>query len=385
MTTKYFSGPFLWYDDLDGVAWHPPEGAVGVIDLRTPAEQGAAGPFAAGVGVFALDAHPGTGYMLLAEDPSEILGNGKTFARDIFDRLMGGPSPLMPGQDGRIKLHLAGELVIDEVPTGTAMDSVLAALRLRYKSMRADVLAGRRKANLHRMFLTEWVRKLRLAGHELLIGDVPDDGGPVPPETLFADDFDRANADPMSAAADGTAWTVINGNFKVLSNKAESTAGNSRVRAETDLSSDDHYCRATITTAHINGVMCRFASGADTGYRYWRQSGTTTRMAKVVAGTVTTLQDTSQSTSYPHTIELRCDGGSQQGYIAGALVVTTTDTTAAITGNTRIGMAGNAAGGPIDDLVAADLSAQVGLGLRRHDPSASRPRTGHDLRSYSLG
>jgi hypothetical protein len=235
------------------------------------------------------------------------------------------------------------------------------------------------------MFLTEWVRKLRLAGHELLIGDVPDDGGPVPPETLFADDFDRANADPMSAAADGTAWTVINGNFKVLSNKAESTAGNSRVRAETDLSSDDHYCRATITTAHINGVMCRFASGADTGYRYWRQSGTTTRMAKVVAGTVTTLQDTSQSTSYPHTIELRCDGGSQQGYIAGALVVTTTDTTAAITGNTRIGMAGNAAGGPIDDLVAADLSAQVGLGLRRHDPSASRPRTGHDLRSYSLG
>jgi hypothetical protein len=108
-------------------------------------------------------------------------------------------------------------------------------------------------------------------------------------------------------------------------------------------------------------------------------------MAKVVAGTVTTLQDTSQSTSYPHTIELRCDGSSQGGYIAGVLVVTTTDTTAAITGNTRIGMAGNAAGGPIDDLVAADLTVDVGIPMRRYDPSDSRPRTGHDLRGYSLG
>lgn len=245
------------------------------------------------------------------------------------------------------------------------------ALRTRqddYRRIREQTLGSQH----YKRVLDYWREKYRLPPELFVPSGLPFEGV-LPHQTTITESFNKADADTLGP---DLTWTEVVGDIDVASNQAsgQSTTTANEARAESDLSSDDHYAQVDVTVYGVQDnatVAARYGSTDRTNYLFIIQNHTsaTFRLFKLVAGSATqiaSVDDTAPTVTF--TARIKVDGSDIEGLIDGVSKVGPTSDTAN-TGQTRggIGMSGLEAAGDVtvDNFEAADLAAgqTVGTGL----------------------
>ena len=198
----------------------------------------------------------------------------------------------------------------------------------------------------------------------------------IPHETTITEDWDCADSDSLNC---DLTWTELQSDTDIVSNVAVSQAGSattSTARADSDLSTDDHYSQAI-----LNRVGGSSGNGQDYGTIvrkddtttitfYHGRIGTTAapdvlQLFKLVTGTSTQLgSNVEQAASLPDTVKTQADGSTITFYFNDVEKFNETDT--AITGNLRTGIRNRHITGWVDstngkasfnDFQSEDLSA----------------------------
>lgn len=411
---NYYIGPWVWVEpvfdsdtleQIGGGYWRAPLGTVGLIDLRGLPDQSLFGmlgdkPY----GFFAVFGTLPSEYSLLGSgDLREITSTaamksawnslhgyspeGDTLNDLLFDHITSGSDPtyqgptppLMPTASGILEVSLGGHSLIKSerfrYGTHPHTNKVQAVLHRNYRNMRAEVEAGRMIDGHERRVLDFWLDKYRLdkidpASWKRLVSPELRAGhsGPLPHRTTITESFNKADSDILGP---DLTWTELIGDLDVVSNEAQTTDANSFVvRADSNLSGDDHYAQASMTnscsgsgTSSCQAVARKDSSATETFYvaiANWEQN--TLQLFKAISGTFTQLGSNVSQTltdGVYETIRTECDGSTIKHVFNSVDKITETDT--AITGNLRTGLRGknNKAGchAAFDDFEAADLAA----------------------------
>lgn len=406
--------PWLWYDDAVFGYWGPPSGCRAAIDLASLGQIEAAIPGQPrGWGIFDCDEIPrdlvDLGGVALASDDirdarpdgkmldawQSLLGyrpNGETFADLVWDQLTAGSDPqnadrsgvLMPTTARRLELLFGGSVLRrDRFDFGQHPHTaqVTAVIKRQLEQARIDALDGKLISPVTRQPDGEYHRRIldsileKYAGRneslkaELLPLVKPDswlaNEGALPHATTITDDFNRANSSGLGSSGEGWSWTAVVGRLDISGNQAIfGTGTNPTSRAESDLSSADHYAQWTRTASVLstNYVMpsCRYA-GAATTYYCAAIRPSTPAIYKRVTGTFTLIiAGVSTSGAAGDVIQIRANGSTISQRLNGAEDVAHTDTV--ITGGTRTGVDISQATKTGDDFSAADLVAGSGVG-----------------------
>lgn len=201
-----------------------------------------------------------------------------------------------------------------------------------------------------------------------LRGDV---APPVRPTTTLTDNFNRADSTSVGTASGGGVWAEYYGSqFQIVSNKLEAVSAVGDfilLRLDSDLSSDDHECQATMDSqggggSNIQcGPKCRKDSSTTQTYYAARYifAGSTNehRLIKAVGGSLTDLGTNAQDHADGEVLLVRCDGSDISLYRNGSLLIGPI-TDSAITGHTRCGVYSFIAVGDlvrVEDWSATDL------------------------------
>jgi len=381
-----YIGPWQWDGKGSVPSWVPPLGCSSAVDLRPLPEQSAIGG-TPGVGVFVTDAALPSEYVLLGDHPTahaparirsawgSLTGYEAQGARVVdllWDQLTRGsdpdgdtaPKPLMPGKQGRghwTDLHLGGRHKSRPFVWGEDAETterVRDLLRRDFRRTFAEAQAGKLKDKQHhRRVLDYWCEQYGVDDwREFVAADLRADiKGRLKHETTLTDNFNRANASSPGSSSEGWSWTDVTNSTAIESNRlrVDSGADGNAARAESDLSSADHYSQHLVVFLNPgkgSGALTRFSSSATTFYMFYSDSG---RLFKCVAGAFTTLS-TSSSHAVTFTVKCQINGSALAGFYDGVQQTTATDT--AITGNLRTGLRLDFAG-LADDFEAADLSA----------------------------
>lgn len=423
MPVEHHYGLYPWAWDAAMNTHRPPAGARAVLDLRSLPQQATFGQ-SEGWGFFDwMDGipRPSDAIALGDGDCREIqptttsrqelqtrLGlseqpSGATLVevlRDIFGPKSdptgeNGPKPYMPTSEGLLEIHLAGhshvsvELydaaeVMSIVPKGRAnkqrqvwrdtmkqaldvsvehAEKVLGAILWLHGVTMAEIDAGAPGKK------SQWQRFLHAR-------DVQRAGGkfrPRRPRTSYSESFNKSDSDTLGP---DLTWTEVQGDLDVVSNKCStSTVGFAEARADSDVSSADHYGQIVIhqtsTSAgdnHLAAPCARFSSSARTFYSFaWFYNGLF--LYKTVAGSYTIIGSVSETpAALPATWKVDCSGSTIRGLQNGTQKVSVTDT--AITGNTRGGVWAYRASGVqvvMDDFTVDDGISAGGqpMALRR--------------------
>lgn len=394
---RYYYGlqQFIW-DTSEGEGfWRLPSSVVGAVDLRPVPAQAIAGGIPQGF-AFVASMQPidvlisrslhfgdenATGAMQDAwQSELGYRPQGAKVLDLLWDMLTAGADPtgdaackpLIPGVDGFFSLFVGGHSLVKQerfqASSPAGMKS-LDLLRREYRQLRQQSRDGRHRDTRGRVspqhylkVLDFWQQKYGLPHTAFIPGDLPDEGA-MPHETTITDNFNRADNADLSVSAPFS-WTDVTGSLQLAGNKIFHSSTNSRSRAESDLSSSDHYGQVDVVTAASSTrgtlAIARFASGAHTCYQSRILGDGTLQIGKVVAGVLTLLGvGTTQSLSLPDTIKMQCSGSTLDAYFNGASVESITDSS--ISGNTRcgIGLFGNttAPNTSCDNFEAADLAA----------------------------
>lgn len=384
MPVNWYTGPWIWDAALRGGAWRPPAGCSG-IDLRSVPDQAKQGG-PPGMGLFWGDVGPGAlenrrdyaslgagswydlkptgavrakiprrkGYTPLGDDLCRVVLDLLTNGADPDG--LDGPRPMVPGFDGRLVLS-CGQTHTEQFRWGSGHTAILkAALRSDFRSAFDDAQAGRARPGQHRRVLdalcdkygvTDWKEFVPVA----IQGDVP---GRLPHETSISETFNQADS---TAIGPLLSWTKVSGGWRTVSSMVGTTTGGWNIlRADTDLSSADHYSQAKITSlAQYAGPACRIpASGALTMYQC--STDFVIYIFKLVAGVQTNLANTTQAIVVNDTYKIEANGSNIKAYVNGVQKVSVTDT--GVSGNVRCGLAQyGASDSSLDDFTAADLAA----------------------------
>jgi hypothetical protein len=404
---KYYLGPHVWDTSTPLSFWRAPTGCLHHIDLRAIPHMSVAGGSPAGVGLFGMpNAAPmSSDYRLFGQGPGLTQITPVEADRSVFSSMVGVPSvdgtslaewvytlltlysdvrgdtavrPLMPSSGGRMG---ACGIVRQFDATAPHCAKVLQALRQQYRQA-AQAAAnglmldqfGRPDPQKHRKILGDMLRRYRGTNESAIIpADMPQVAA-LEPETSISDNFNRANSTGLGTAAGGWSWAAINtGSCNIVSNQAviQNAPGYGSQRAETDLSSSDHYAEISIVSSNIGsnymGPSARFSASVQTfyaeAYSYAAGGGVAMYMFKWVTGTATALGSAATiTTAVPELYRTECNGSVITGYQAGVSRLVRTDTS--ITGNTRTGFTGDKSGSSeiVDDFSAADLAAASGAG-----------------------
>jgi hypothetical protein len=387
---RYALTPYVWdTSDADNPHWRLPSSCVGAVDLRPFPAQGIAGGAPQGF-AFVASMQPvegvsvitslhmndadatngmrdaweaGTGYRPAGAKLVDLLWDQMTVGADPSGEA--GPKPLMPTVGGLLELWVGGHSRVkwEHFRWGAHphTNRVQAVLQRDFEQMWEET-------NGHdhcRRVLDYQCEKYRVADWQAMIpqrlrAHVP---GRLPHATTITDNFNRADNADMSVGAPFS-WTDVIGNQTIVSNTVrwDGVTAVARARAESDLSSVDHYGQLAATAVSGGNryaqVAARFATAADTAY--WTrfvQSTSVFRIFKIVTGTQTALgAGTTQTYSAPDTIQMRCNGSTLDAYLNGASVESISD--GSITTGTRCGIGLNSAGTiTLDDFEAADLAA----------------------------
>lgn len=193
--------------------------------------------------------------------------------------------------------------------------------------------------------------------------------GPLPHSTTITESFNKADSDTLGP---DLTWTEIVGDLDVVSNEARTTDTiQFLVRADSDLSSTDHYCQvvmhATNDVSVNSGVV--FRKDSTSGLTYYQgqaeNSSDLWRFWKRISGSVTVL-DTDYSVTFNastnYTLKGQANGSTMTSWVDGVQKHNFTDT--AVTTGTRCGLSGkNGTGGQytaFDSFEAADVTAGGG-------------------------
>lgn len=395
---RWFRGPWTWdASDKNMPHWRPPVGCLGALDLRSIPDQSQAGG-TPGLGVFVLP----TGTKLASE--FDALGDGSH--RDIKvsqklldslpkrkkfkvegDDLLGNlwsiltlgadpdgdefAKPLMPGVDGTLSLHIAGQSHFERFQWGRSkeMPAIKQMLRKEFAGLLADARGGKlRDSEQHRRVLDYWCDKYRVDDWREFVptalqSEVP---GRLKHETTITDNFNRADSTGL-----GASWSSMqNSGFDVSSNQARGTnaaSNGTRSRFNSDLSSSDNYVQMGVVSfgsiaAANNGVLARCSGSADTCYAWLLRNATAyRRLFKIVSGSATVLSSDTTFPASPVTVKLLCDGSSIKVYYAGSEVTGLATTDTAIATGLRGGMQGQQSSTVgdrtiADDFISADLA-----------------------------
>ena len=395
---EYYLGQWEWNSNpVDSLypRWEAPheEFITGAIDLRSIPQQSLAGGSPQGYAIFSYS-QTVNGMTYLGNDvngnvPNQIknklknkLGitetiTGSNFVDVLWEVLtvLADPTgntrwkPLMPGVNGRMNLKLGRAGKIKEIALvpfeSPEWDNVLAVLHNDYKRM-LDTEPYRVIAKV----LDFWEHKYKVPYQTFIPNGVIQIAS-LPHETTITESWNCSDSDDISC---DLTWTQVAGDIDIVNNKARfPTNGGKRGRAESDLSSDDHYAQVDgfLTDGGSDegqvGAMVRFDSAADNnyfgGYNSFSAPSWRLRIEKTTAGTTSSIlgPDTSGSISTTPTVKLLANGSSIELFVDGSPAIDLTDSSH--TGYVRAGIQGyDALGGPyeVDNFVAADLAAAGG-------------------------
>lgn len=394
---RYLIGPHQGSGTVDD-PWRPPSGLVNSIDLRPNSAQDTPGI------VFCV---ADDGLVLPSEYREIVRGDVDAVprgpARQVFASALGLPTvtgstiadwvrdvmtlraapngdgacaPLMPTTRRRFELHLNRPVIWTADFRGADAAAMRAQLQASYRDLRAQALGGALIDDIHhRRVLDFWRKKYGIDDDRFFVpGDLPIEPR-VPHATTIGDTFvDSDGVDLASHTATGTGggfgWSYLHNTslWSVLSNEINfDGAGFGTARADSDLSSDDHYATLTIRSVPGNtnatrGVACRKDGTATLSY-YLAVCRDTTgtdewETWKWVSGSLSQIgSEAGQDASVGDTITLECDGSNITRKRNGATQVTTTD--ASITANLRCGISTihTSTNMKVDDFIAADLGA----------------------------
>jgi hypothetical protein len=386
---KYIRGPWVWKTVAGRSFWSPPEGYSG-LDVR-PIEQQATQGGSPGIGLFAGDADHSSDYDLLGVGsmrdikaskkmrdaiPGKYRPKGDDLLGVIFDVLtdgadpdgVDGPKPLMPSGN-IIELTFGNVRHCESFKWGDRRTGkVRDVLRRDFAAAMDDATSGKmRDREQHLRILDATCEKYGVDDWKEFVpaNRVRNVKGRVPHETTFTDDFNKANS---SVVGNLLTWTKVNNAWANTSNQANYTtvggATNGYIRAESDLSSSDHYSQCVATnigsasTPNGGGPTARFSSSARTFYyAFAYRDDSRLYVGKHINGTDTATSNTVITISPPQTFRVQCSGSSIKAFQDGVERVSTTDTS--ISGNTRGGIISyqSMAGGTFfDDFEASDLA-----------------------------
>jgi len=398
----YSIGPLVGAGTIDD-PFRAPDGAVGMIDLRSP-------DGAAGVGFFASPAPLPSEWTQIASGDIRDTPPAEN-RRSVFASALGLPSvdgsllidwlwdaiaikadpdgaarclPLMPTSRGTLDLRLGGHSLIKRArfnldsPEGA---TVTQALQRQYRKHREDAKAGRLKdGEHHRRILDFWGDKFRADPSRFIPRGLPREPR-LKHETTLNDTFNRADQAGLGTSSGGWTWTnnVDSGGatcLDIVSNRAEAVAlGTDLARANSDLSSDDHYSEIAIITqtrvagTAVAGVIARKDSTATATFYLGdllKGSGAyTARLFRCISGSFTAMGTNATSFSTGYALRLTTDGSNIDVTLNAGSEISTTDTN--ITGNLRCGLrwergnASNTVNG--DSYEAADVGGGGGIAV----------------------
>ena len=286
--------------------------------------------------------------------------------------------PIMPTHKGVLELHLGGHSLVraEKLPkdptTHPAWPKIQRVLQNDYRAIRGSGRAEER--TLARKWLGAQQAKYRLspeAARDLIIpADLPREL-PLRPTTTITDDFNRADADALGTSAEGWSWTEVLFDFDIVSNRARLMSdtfagGHASARAESALSSDDHYAEIDIPvgntgSARRTGPVVRFAAAANSFYGFGNLDNGY-ELLRVLANSRTVLGSSATVAAFPKRLRIAVDGSNLEGFIDGISDITVTDTN--FTGQLHTGFWATAAAVDaiqFDNFEAADLLAETEL------------------------
>lgn len=378
-TRHYYLGPWIWQESPEESFWRAPDGALGLVDLRPIAPTSESGFFTT-----AERLADETGYLYLGGGHLSTLAMSPAMIAEWRARLQitdtiqpctlldllwdtltihsdpdgdGRALPLMPTHRGVLELHLGGHSLVKSAKWD-GKDTPHWDKVLRVLKRSGDEIKKRDKA-LHGKWLSAMAAKFRVDRKE-----IDPKGKPEKPATAISDDFNRANG-AIGNSAEGWSWAADTGTWNIVSNRARVTETTGSVlswycRANTNLSSDDHYAQVDIILGSSTtgmGSVVRHAAAANTKY-YTYNRLVDHAYGKLVEGTSTAFYLNSTEGLGNITSKLQADGSTITWYVGGELYKQTTDT--AITGNLQCGLTGKNSGNA-DNFTAEDLLAATGL------------------------
>lgn len=391
---NYYLGHWRW--DATEDAYCPPVGAVGAIDLGAVTDMGTRAASRPGCLCWSQDRLPseytllGTGDVrqirrspLIVDALASLTAGKKRPAGATLQSLIhncltdcadplgeGAPRVAEPAMDGWCDLWLWGHGRVHgerfEWGTSTHTALVQASLRKQFAEMFHDAHDGKlRDDKQHLRVLDFWCEQHKIDDWRQFVPQalhkhVP---GRVRHETTITDTFDRTNASSLGTSSGGWSWAngAISG-WGISSNKANATVNGNLARAQSDLSSANHYAAGDVVTSGTTaavGLCVRYSTSADTHYNGWgrNNSSPTYRLRKVVSSTPTNLNDVSTTAFSSGTLKIEINGTSLALYKDG-VVVNGPVTDSSIAGNLRTGLINSVAtGGTVDNFQASDLSA----------------------------
>lgn len=382
---------YAWVNTTRLPHWNTPASAVGLVDLRTLAQQSASGGTPAGFAFVACLQSPGgtalatgphmsgldsttamrdawqgaTGYRPAGAKLTDLLWDQLTNGADPAGEA--GPKPLVPTTGGQLELWLGGHSLVRREAFRWGVhphtNRVRDVIRRDFERL-WEATGGHDHC---RRVLDYQAKKLRADWRDLIPARLrPHVAGPLPHQTTITDDFTRADGDTIGNLL---TWTELENDFDTVSNRASltTTGADSFARADSNLSSDDHYSQITArgnSTAGASAIYptCRNATGAtrtwymvdnsiggDASTLYKRVTGTFTAIGSGIAHTFANDTD--------YLIEVEANGSTITSRIDNVDIDTVTDS--AITGNLMCGFGGYRTGGTTsyDGFEAADLAA----------------------------
>lgn len=382
-----YLGRYIWTTDDLGPHWAAPAGSVAAIDLR-PVSSCAKAGIVEGWGLFDIPSNPPATANLIplaasmdtvptnqirnkiastlnitvgsTETLGDILWRILTVDRDLIGANMcpgvlpdKGPLRISLGQFKREKPFAVGQ--------GAEWPGVQADLQRQYRQLYNDAQAGLIPPKHYLKVLDFWCEDYKTADWSLFVpADLPQEA-PIPHSTTLNESFNKANG----ALGPDLTWTVTAGGVGVVSNQAipQNASVFNSARAESDLSSSNHYAQVTLTElgngiTHF-GPAARYSSSAVTCYRAIEYGADNNMyLSKIVAGTETHLGNVAITPSIPEPIKIECNGSTITAYQNGVSRVSLTDTS--ITTGIRTGLHGYGIGvtaPTVDSFVAADLAA----------------------------
>lgn len=350
----YYLGPWVWVSEKMGGCWTSPKGTVGLIDLRTVPQMSVAGGKAQGQGFFATTEVLDDSYELIYKGDIEST-EGKATLDILWNKLtidsdptgLTAPKPLMPDSSMNLDLCLGGHSIVRREKFQYGVHSHTSKVREVLQECYREEKSKDTGSKNYLKVLDFLGEKYGIAKpeDEFIPANLPKEK-PIKHNTVINESFNTADS---STLGPDLSWTELAGNINIVSNQARTaTTGESSARANSDLSSADHYAQAVIdVSAETNspdvGVITRKDSSATLTYYLHTADfpSNGTRSYKCVNGTYTAIgteNSTTLTAGTPATIKGISNGSTIEVFINGTSRLSHTDT--AITANVRCGIRG---------------------------------------------
>lgn len=401
---NYYIGPWVLNNHGYGDIWEGPNNSIAVVDLRPEPDKKIKTLGSKPWGFFAVPSNvflPGEYGFLGQGDCRYININnstldtwqsftgyrpaGTTLIGVVWDYFTNGsdptgataPLPLIPDANGILRFVLPGHSIVKSEKFVYGVHPHTPKVRdfLKEEYRRLHNQRGRNRASpvLPNKVLDFWCEKFRLNGPDdwknLVPPDlIPGNQGRVPHGTSYTENFNGSDGDSI---ANLLSWTELRGDFDKANNRALLNSANtdSDARADHDVSSNDNYSQAKVSTVSNSGTYRRVGvtfrkdnTITETFYcAIVDFDANTVRLLYFSAGTPSAIASGSYTLSdggTQFTVKGEANGSTIKHYMNGTEQLSVTNTS--IGGNTRGGLFGytsSAGVGEWDDFETADIAA----------------------------